>query len=219
MRHGESEKVQWSIETPYGLLHWPYAGNRLRVASAATVGAFCMQTRTIQDLNNKWWYRLLKVLYCGCFLILALLIALLAYSLHKTVLVSNWQVTCFYGNRSTFNEAQYKNITVNPEWGTQNPDVDAQIKQACGITQTDVNDAKAEANLKTAQMCAGVSTYLCDTFSYSAATYGVSTIEIPIDNTWGAVGRVALDIFILGLIFEIIRRAFYYVTLGTRRPK
>lgn len=183
--------------------------------------------KSISDLNAKWWYRLVKVLYGLFFLCVALISALIVYGASSSHEEQDWGITCLYGNHSSFNAHTDKGISISdydPNKAVP-PTMDAQIKDACGITQADIDTAKADAAVKTAQMRAenncGSGTalrgFLCG-LSISSDTYRIGSTWIPVQTPGKAVGFTVLDLLIVLAVFEIGRRTFYYITLGKVRP-
>jgi hypothetical protein len=99
--------------------------------------------------------------------------------------------------------------------------MNAQIMQACGITQADINSAKANAAAETTKLRASNNCtndfWGCDV-SASDETYGISGTRVPIRNSGKALGYIAADLVVTLSIFEILRRAFYYVATGSVKP-
>ncbi len=105
--------------------------------------------------------------------------------------------------------------------------MDTAIKDACGITQADVDASVAEATAKTAQMRAENSCgtgdtkalrgFLCGA-TFAPATYKMGSVQIPVQTPGKAIGFAVLDLLVVLVVAEIGRRAFYYITLGKIRP-
>lgn len=187
--------------------------------------------KSLTDLNAKWWYRLAKVLYCGIFLIFGIMSASAIFLLNKSDSAPDWKIACMYGNQTTFNALHGKGIAINDF----NPDkavpesMNAQILTACGITQADIDSAKAVATAKTLQArmrnnCTsadiagtGIRGLLCGGY-YSSATYTIGQTLVPVSTLGKAIGYAILDILVFLFLFEVIRRAFYYIALGKVRP-
>ena len=190
--------------------------------------------KSLSDLNRKWWYRLLKVLYCGIFLIIALVSALAVFALNETYQAPDYLITCSYGNHDMFNALHDKGISI----ANYDPDkeipasMNTQILSACGITQTDIDQATANAKAKAIQQynknnCATsnptgfLAEFLCPDLSapYQTFTmYGIINSTVPVHTYGDATGYAILDLLIVLAVFEIVRRAFYYIALGRIRP-
>ncbi len=186
-----------------------------------------LSMKSLADLNGKWWYRLVKVLYGLAFIIVALLSAGIVYQETASHFAADWKITCEYGNYSTFNALHDKDISIsNYDPDKAVPDaMDAQIKTACAITQTDVQAAQEKAATDDAaarSKCANDGTewgnvFYCNT-TYAATTYQIGPTRVLVHTPWAAAGYTLLDILIVLGIFEIGRRAFYYIALGKIRP-
>ena len=190
--------------------------------------------KTLSDLNKKWWYRLLKVLYCGIFLIVALVSALAVFALNETYQAPDYLITCSYGNHSMFNALHDKGISIaNYDPNKEIPaSMNQQILSACGVTQGDIDKATADAKAKAIQQynendCANsnptgfLGEFLCPDLSATYQTfnmYGMINSTVPVHTYGKAIGYTVLDLLIVFAIFEIGRRAFYYVATGKVRP-
>ena len=186
--------------------------------------------KTITDLNKTWWYRLVKVLFCVCFLILGIVATLHVYFVNKTTRVPDVSITCDYGNQTKFNLLHDKGITINtyddnkaiPE------ELNQKILQACEITQSDINTAKAYALAKTIKMQKASNctkeqvndpdNFLCG-FGVSSDTYRIGSTLVTVNTPWKGAGFVLLYILMFFCLFEIIRHLFYYITLGKLKPQ
>jgi hypothetical protein len=115
--------------------------------------------KTIKELNQKAWYRLLKVI----FIITFLFAGVLSWTDTKPYDETTSYVVCRNGQKylnNPFNSVDYYTNKCNGEWKAQD------------ITKT--------------------------------------------YNSWG---EVFVGLFTVVVIFEIIRRIFYYIVLGTILPK
>lgn len=187
--------------------------------------------KTVHELNQKWWYRLLKVIYGGFFLLVAIGSAYTVYDINKSYDARDWKITCLYGNHSTFKAHADKSISIS-EYDTDRAvpaSMDAAIKDACGITQADVDASVADAAAKTAQTrtennCGGggnttaLRGFLCGAV-FSPITYKMETAWIPVPTPMKVFGFVVLDLLIVLAVAEVGRRAFYYIMLGSVRPR
>lgn len=185
--------------------------------------------KTLTELNGKWWYRLIKILYGITFFIVVIGSAIIVYNKNGSYLASDWRVSCIYGNHESFNVFYDKGISTSdfdPNKAVPS-NMDSQIKSVCNITQTDVERAQKDANdrvvkNRTKNHCTsndteGIRGLLCG-ISYSAETYKIWTTKVAIPTPWKAMGYAALDIFFFLGFFEAIRRAFYYTVFGKINP-
>lgn len=163
---------------------------------------------TIEALNSKWWYQLLKVVYVG-FFIIALIggYKLIADSYNTEVDNKKSFIKCEDGQKFYLEE---NNFYVS--WG-------------------DELRGTGDVVARSMSLCAGISVenfnildFVDDTVSAQVGftrpvkkNYDVIVINKVL---WVEFLTVVL-LVILGtpLTFEAIRRAFYYVILGSLRPK
>ena len=184
---------------------------------------------SIASLNKKWWYRLLKVIFCVSFLVLAAATALLVYTGNRVVFKNDAQITCNYGNHEVFYANRDKSISLNgfdPNASQLPNGLNVQLMQACAITDADVKQAQADSATATAELVANEH---CDQLNSGFAkiycgghivknTYTINPDSVPSNDSGRAILYVALDIVALCLAFELIRRTFYYIFLGKLNP-
>lgn len=165
--------------------------------------------KTIEELNEKAWYRLLKVLYTGFFAVVTV-IALLG--IHESTVpydIVNQDastVVCNSGNERTFAFSDisglyittydikgfgFNKTTTTDSWETDD------ILSACGISKTEYLAAKTSGE----------------------ASFYINPIIITEGGTDEFVQYSAIALIIIFAIFEIVKRSFYYVVTGTFSPK
>ncbi|MCK5459483.1 hypothetical protein KAI52_00005 [Candidatus Parcubacteria bacterium] len=163
---------------------------------------------TKATLRSKWYYRLLIVIYIGFFLLISLITVYSNFDSvgnHQT----DFEVKCHFGNKETFFAYQDKNIFVNryaevpdPEnWRSSQAPNDWSVMtvatEGCGLLKSSTQ-------------------VLLDTGSniFNAKLKKVNVI------TYGhAIFWSILIIAITALVFEVIRKIFYFITLDTLFPK
>ena len=167
--------------------------------------------KTISHLNSKIWYRILKVLYILSFLVVLLITIVIIYSVNFPAqqVVDNDETTilCNYGNKKQFLASENNVYFSYSELSSDNYLTDyhkTELKKLCQISKTEL-DQKLNAILSKTDD----NTKLFD-------------INPVIKNEGGIIaflGYSILGILILIIIFEIIKRIFYYILLGSLNPK
>ena len=161
---------------------------------------------TIKKLNEKIWYRLTKVVYILCFAIILSAIVWVNYNQIGTYQTDN-KVICFYGNKSTFLSYRdkemsiYYDYTVSPK-SLYQTSID-QIMKECGITE--------QENLKRF----GTTSSGLD---FEAMAFTIEEVKVNEFTYLSAILWSMLYMIIAILIFELIKRTFYYIVLGKLKP-
>lgn len=164
-----------------------------------------MNMETIKDLNSKWWYRLLKVAVIVSFLISFLVYSDFVYDIYSPQ----------YDNVASNIECANGKVFYLEEWGfyagTGRLSVygDNRAKEHCLYLTTEneldlKNALKDEETRPTLDMI-----------------FGGYTLNIVYEERkWFLTIVGIIGVFILHLIvFEIVRRIWYYIVLGSIRPK
>ncbi|MBI2626749.1 MAG: hypothetical protein HYW77_00690 [Parcubacteria group bacterium] len=160
---------------------------------------------TISELNNKWWYRLIKVGYL--LLIMAACVISIAVAFEDVgTYQTDYLVVCNYGNKSTFIANKDKDIWNIPQYYDYSeslaklPDsTKIQLQSACGISQAEMN-AKFENPNDNKKL------------------FDLTETKVNTTSYWSAILWSILSIIITFAIAEIIRRIFYYIVLGKVKP-
>lgn len=168
-------------------------------------------TKTISSINTHAWYRLLKVMYALIFLVLIFLSIFIIYSLNTS------RSTTLIDNNNTIIDCSlpaYHTITasrgsvsfvatdfVNGDF--QNFDKNAQIQDACGMTNY-VNNVIANPHAFDRS----------PTNLFSVYPAYAQIIEWP-----NIIFYSFIAILIELALAEGIRRIFYYVVMGSVRPQ
>lgn len=166
--------------------------------------------KTISELNSRWWYRLIKVLFLLLLVLIFLFSFAVVYTTYHVRNVSDYLVTCDYGNKKTFDaykDAGIQILSFNLDGpatvGSLNDYEREAIQKACGITSSEA-----------VQM-------LRNSLSGNSGIPSLFVIQ-PTTVTEGSTLSVvlfsALSLLIILITFEFIRRMFYYIVLGKIRP-
>jgi hypothetical protein len=179
--------------------------------------------KTISELNTRWWYRLVKVIYILAFLAFSIgLIAAMAAEEAPSTTEDNSSSTirCLAGNLKSFRYSELA-LTGNVSLTSLNDKALGYLEIAaiCEIptpsgTQFTMNDLGLGIRnyQKTQNLSEGWKDTTLDSVLYFPKTKVVG-------NWYSVAGFAFLILTVLIIIFEIIRRIFYYIILGSLRPK
>ena len=170
-----------------------------------------MESKTISYLNGKAWYRLLKVVYVFVFLFVSAGAILIVSDLNGARRVNDYRVVCNYGSRASFLAQKDKGIYLD-DVSTNGlgylPDSQrVSLQAACGITEAEVKSLPNPFN--PAQRAEAEAAPPLETITKENVTTG---------GIGEVVGYSLLAVLVIALVFEIARRAFYYIALGSLRP-
>lgn len=155
------------------------------------------------------------------------------YFSYDTKEVRDVTVKCAYGNRSTFLANHDKGIDISAyDDNKAVPQaLNDDIIEACDITPEDIAQSQMDAKKTTASLrekngcddpnisnSTSFREIICTT-SVSGRPYLVGSANVSENNIPTALLYVLIDLIVLAIIFDIGRRVFYYVVLGTLRPK
>ena len=186
-----------------------------------------MENKTISYLNSKMWYRFLKVIFILLFFITATIVCFVTFSTtsssNRFLDKGNSRIICKIGNKGPFlikgilNNSEIKLISNNVSDYSSvfdnslnlDNDISKKISQAC-VTPLDPTKK----------------TYSIDELVAAGATTannpfpGLFRIEsVYNNNTKRAIIYALTSLIITTLIFGLIKRSFYYIILGTIKPK
>lgn len=202
--------------------------------------------KTITYLNSKIWYRLLKVIFV--FFILASILAfnsLLVIEEFKKLDNNKTLILCTLKKEKSFTPKQIGIMLYNYDLGDKfdykkffenynNYDIQAILRNCYDETNTDifaiqkkyevyeraVKDNKEqllESDIKEVQQ---ISDYITDSQKAEYLDYSVKLFDIKPVYTYSEFMKyLTLGNLLILLIFEILRRVFYYIILGKIRPK
>lgn len=147
--------------------------------------------KTISELNSKVWYRFLKVIYVLLF-ILGLFYALIGgfFVVSPTFVNEKSYIKCNDGREFTLNEL---GISLPGPYVPYQGYEDIVIKQNCGSTQWEKNNGY-----------------------YVKKNY---TLMPSLTRDWfTTIGLSVFYVIVTIIIFQLIKRVFYYIILGSFRP-
>ncbi|HEX8974164.1 MAG TPA: hypothetical protein VF817_01605 [Patescibacteria group bacterium] len=168
-----------------------------------------MKLKTINELNNKVWYRFLKVIYIGSFLFILLIASVLLYSNYRMpdkYISQDKLVSLFINAPSgvTFDgivkELNTKGYTVQY---VTDPQLLNNLGEAVKASYPSYSNM---GNEDLAQKVVDKDSYLLSTKDYSSSWFHI-------------VFGIVTDAIVFYVAFEILKRAFYYIVLGKVFPK
>ena len=173
--------------------------------------------KTLEELNQKWWYRLIKVLYFLVIVVLILSAVAIIYDTERPV-VDNKEsyIKCENGKRFMLNQT---NISLYYD-DYLYTDEKAEAQKLC-VTKITPEQAQAELDRRKS-LSNPPPSFIDKTKPVDLEKYRINYELVTIYNerNWfNIIGYSLLAIFSITLFFEVLRRIFYYVTLGSVRPK
>lgn len=165
--------------------------------------------KTLKWLNEHWWYRLIKVVFL-LLIIFSCVVAIWVNIASIDDYQTDYLVVCNYGNKSTFLANKDKGIYYIPSYYDYTdslaklPDeTKVQLQRACGLSSDDTVNILVNTIGK----------------SDSQKLFDLTQTKVYINTVWTTLLWSIVSVVIITLIAEIIRRAFYYIFLGSLRPK
>lgn len=185
--------------------------------------------KTINELNSRVWYRVLKVLYIFSFIAIVAITLFLVFVEHKTPIEeidhSNTKIICNLGNKNTFNKNQvFEGLDqfFKEEQYYKIDRLKSVIQNKCEITQEILN----KFELTRGETKDGRTPVLWSDgeSSFNATINGLTGYEIEEKYKYtggldAVIGYSILSLLVLIIIFEAIRRIFYYIILGKLMPR
>ncbi|MFA4833785.1 MAG: hypothetical protein WC619_02975 [Patescibacteria group bacterium] len=184
--------------------------------------------KTISYLNSKIWYRLVKVAYIFSFLAACALTVFILFSFcYKTSEVidnPNTKIICQTGNKKQF---LIKDVFSNNDIPTTIPDyyvaTDKFSKKISNFCITPLDPEKKSYTLEELQASSleelqAVGAKPKDGFIPYPYRIEKKYIEVKEGATISVIYSL-IGLIIMALIFETLKRVFYYVVLGTIKPK
>lgn len=183
--------------------------------------------KTVTELNNKWWYRLVKVIFIGTNLIVVLVATFILTQDNKPVQVKDYKVTCSadYTNKKNFLAEKDADIFIY-QYGSESvykiltEDQKIKIKNLCDISADESKTASNNAlDYIYAQSEKGTDITLIQ--RYVDANFRPYSIEETYIIKGSYANGVVYSFFALLVslfVIEIARRIFYYIFLGTIKP-
>jgi hypothetical protein len=164
--------------------------------------------KTITELNTKIYYRFVKVIFIILMLVVAGISVAVAFSevgSHQ----DDFNVACNYGNKNTFTAYKDKGIYISTyyDYSTSLADLSESAKKelqtACGISKDEMT-TKFDA--------------IFNGTDDGKKFFDLTPTKVVTSTYFTASMWSLLAIVIVIIISELIRRAFYYVVLGSLRP-
>jgi len=165
--------------------------------------------KTINELNEKIWYRLIKVIFAIIFLCVSLFVVIGIYNQYKSRETDDYTVTCNYGNRNEFEAINDKQILIT-DFDLKNgissiSDYKKElIQKACAISDQELK-VKFDAILNKTDD--------------GKSLFDVRKSKVNVGSNLKATVYSLFGLAIVLAIFEVLKRVFYYIILGTPRPK
>jgi hypothetical protein len=184
--------------------------------------------KTIEELNGKWWYRLIKVVYILAFIGVALITCLIVSSSFDPQFdAANSYIVC----NNSGDHIALKNTNVTLYYDYISSDDDTALKYYCA-SPIDLGTAAQEA-YPTNSAYQSTSTLSLGQRIQSAYPSYDSVLDkalgfvpdnyvfVPVytQRNWGEmILYMILSILVIAAIFEAAKRIFYYIFLGKFRP-
>lgn len=161
--------------------------------------------KTISELNKKTWYRLIKVFYVGCFLFITFLsVFLVSSEFQPTQIYDKSYIQCANGKK--LDQDYLSSAGVSSVYSvTYNTEAIKKTKFFCLLGEQ--NDVSTMDLLRS------------DLTEYKDSDVFEIVYFIEPRNWTATVGYTLLSIIVTMVLFEIVRRIFYYVVLGKFIPE
>ncbi|MBP9717202.1 MAG: hypothetical protein KBD44_00625 [Candidatus Pacebacteria bacterium] len=188
--------------------------------------------KTISELNTKWWYRLLKVAYLLSYIAFALALVGVAFDAEEPYLIADEDkstLVCRSGNKKTFSYKELqpeisiydlKAKSVNTQSLASLCDIDGPFGEKYKIDGTPTisrNEVKSLYTRIEESVDSEAERIQWATNVQSNVEFNLA--EKTVGSWWGVIKFSLLLLTILTITYEFIRRIFYYIVLGTVRPK
>lgn len=163
----------------------------------------------ISELNHKWWYRLLKVVYVFSFLF-SFIIPIILFTNNKpylNVYDSRYALNCDDGRtRGDFDTSDLNDSFTDFDYFPYNPNKHNELtrmaKMACEYKETG-DDLEA--------IYSNTLSFVPDIKNYEI----VRIKDVYIGSWFSAIGYFLIGVIGILIIFNLIRSIFLYVVLGT----
>lgn len=167
----------------------------------------------VKDLESKIWYRLLKVLYVFAFFGAVLTVLIFAYSSKPYAVTDEYNSKIICDNGKQYKTGDNGGIDPEQAWAEQ-----------LGAKRVDLNGATPEKD-KATLLCLGYEhSFIPDVLTdaeMSKLKSDTPPYKVEIVKKWSGswrslVGYTILALFIVAVVFEIIKRSFLYVAIGKK---
>ncbi len=171
---------------------------------------------TVKELNNNWWYRLTKVAYLAICIITAITVITLSFQ-EVGSYQEDYTVQCNYGNKNTFLAAKDKSIYISSTYDYSDSLADlpdytkTALQSACGISRNEVSKILGYSDSFTPDDN--------QKLGEEKKLFEITKTKINTATYRDAIQWSLLSLLGIGIMFEVIRRIFYYVVLGKIKPR
>lgn len=162
----------------------------------------------IKDLESKIWFRFLKVIFVFTYLATSLVVLLFAYDSKPYAIIDNDNSVIVCDNGTRYKAGDY-GIDAEEVWLEQ-----------LGATRVDAGLSDQELLLWEAKVKA---THLCQNYSGEkigfipdVPPYKVEIVHETVGDWASFIGYIVLALFAVVIIFELIRRTFFYISIGKK---
>lgn len=182
---------------------------------------------TIQELNNKWWYRLIKVLFIGINFVLIMSVFVFIMSDNKPHQESDYKLSCIadYTNKRSFYAEKDLNIYIFAYAGhTAYDDLSdserQKIRNVCDISTEEADTAtnNALSYISEQSKLGSTKNTIQDYIDNNLRPYTITSTTVEVGSYIQGILFSLLWTLIILIVAEIIRRIFYYIFLGKMRP-
>lgn len=207
-----------------------------------------MVKRTLQSLQSKAWYRLMKVLFVGMFILsYVFFLAVIFESGFSTLDKENTKITCLLGNRKVFSASElelyltasdFKNgFDYKTFFRGYNDSSILKIFNACSDSPNIKTDdifliqtlvdlqyntviAESEKTKALKSITDALSTKFLNSEKVGIVAFNAPIFSIePVTTFAEKFTQYVIGTIIFWVVFELIRRLFYYIMLGDFDPK
>lgn len=163
--------------------------------------------KTISQLNESMFYRLLKVVTVVILIFITFISVYLIYDMTDIKEFDHKKVTCLVGNEEVFTIDQIyegMDIYTYPKTDKGYEKLKNEILKKCEIDSDTISVTREDGSKATLRV----------------PTYDVENVhKTSYINILKMFGYWLIALLAIGIVFEVIRRIFYYVVTGTFNPK
>lgn len=168
----------------------------------------------IKDLESKIWFRFLKVVFVFAYILTLVVVLVFAYDSKPYTIIDNYNsvIVCDNGTRykagdNNINAEGARTVESIPSFQLKAKSVDTGLSNY----EFSLYEAKIQA------------THLCQSYSGEkvgfipdVSPYKVELVKKTVGDWWVFIGYMILSLFIVVIMFELIRRSFFYVAIGKK---
>lgn len=167
----------------------------------------------IKDLESKVWFRFLKVIFVFAYLATFLAVLVFAYFSKPYAVTDEYNSRIVCDNGKVYKAGDNGGI-----------DPGQALAEQLGGKRVDLNGATPEKD-KATLLCLGyehgfVPDFLTDAemskLQSQTPPYKVEIVKKTEGSWWSFIGYTILALFIVVLIFEVIKRSFLYIAVGKK---